>query len=184
MEVEYKDWKLQLENQLNKVCRVYTYHRFLSPTLFSILQDGEALFKLLPLDVPLEAEIEIDGQDIGKIRTLEKAPATEEDFPNGTLVTVKLNAFPFQKHGTLKGFVRTLSEDAFEKETPAGIQATYRARVHLVEPINLKKVGKDFRLMPGMTTIAEIKVGKRRVIHYFLYPLFRYMDEAFREPSG
>jgi HlyD family secretion protein len=36
--------------------------------------------------------------------------------------------------------------------------------------------------MPGMTATAEIKVGKRRVIQYFLYPLIRYMDEWGREP--
>lgn len=149
----------------------------------SILKEGEAFCKLLPVDAPLEAEVEIDGKDIGRIRTLPQAPE-DDKFPSGTRVTVKLNAFPFQKHGTLTGFVKTLSEDVFEKETQAGISATYRGRIQLINPIKLDKVREDFRLMPGMTTIAEIKVGKRRVIHYFLYPIFRYMDEAFREPAG
>ena len=149
----------------------------------SVLKEGEALCKLLPLDVALEAEVEIDGKDIAKIRTLTAAPE-DDKFPSGTRVTVKLNAFPFQKHGTLTGFVKTVSEDVFEKETASGVSATYRGRIQLMDPIKLDKVSKDFRLMPGMTTIAEIKVGKRRVIHYFLYPIFRYMDEAFREPAG
>jgi HlyD family secretion protein len=55
--------------------------------------------------------------------------------------------------------------------------------VELINPDGLKKVGKNFRLMPGMTVTAEIKVGKRRVIQYFLYPLLRYMDNWGREPT-
>ena len=30
---------------------------------------------------------------------------------------------------------------------------------------------------------AEIKVGRRKVIEYFLYPLLRYMDRSIREPT-
>ena len=39
-----------------------------------------------------------------------------------------------------------------------------------------------FRLMPGMKVRAEIKVGKRSVISYFLYPVIRALDESLREP--
>jgi HlyD family secretion protein len=35
---------------------------------------------------------------------------------------------------------------------------------------------------PGMTLTAEMKVGSRRVISYFLYPLLRGLDESIREP--
>ncbi len=150
----------------------------------SVLQAGEPLFKLIPIDVPLEAEVEIEGRDIAKIKTLANPPASMDDFPNGTKVTLKLNAFPFQRHDTLTGYVRTISEGAFEKQTAGGVTtiATFKARIHLMEPIELKNVGKDFRLMPGMTVVAEIKVGRRRVIQYFLYPLLRYLDESLREP--
>ena len=46
----------------------------------------------------------------------------------------------------------------------------------------LDDVPDNFRLMPGMTTTAEIKVGRRRVIEYVLYPLLRYQSESIREP--
>jgi HlyD family secretion protein len=36
--------------------------------------------------------------------------------------------------------------------------------------------------MPGMKVRAEIKVGKRSVISYFLYPIIRVFDESLREP--
>jgi HlyD family secretion protein len=36
-------------------------------------------------------------------------------------------------------------------------------------------------LLPGMTATAEIVVGQRTVLSYFLYPLIRVVDEAIRE---
>jgi len=30
----------------------------------------------------------------------------------------------------------------------------------------------------GMSVTAEIKVGKRRVIEFFIYPLIKYLDEG------
>lgn len=150
----------------------------------SVLQKGEPLFKLIPIDVPLEAEVEIAGRDVAKLRVLDQAPADGE-FPNGSKVTVKLSAFDYQDHGTLSGYVRTISEGVFEKDSgssPVQPAATFKARIKLLEPITLKNLPEDFRLMPGMSATAEIKVGKRRVIHYFLYPILRYLDEGFREP--
>lgn len=151
----------------------------------SVLQKGEAVFKLIPIDVPLEAEIEISGRDVAKLRTLTSAPSDGE-FPNGSKVTVKLGAFDYQDHGTLTGFVRTVSEGVYESPDQQGAAraqaANFKARIKIMEPAMLENVPSDFRLMPGMSATAEIKVGRRRVIHYFLYPLLRYLDEGFREP--
>ena len=38
------------------------------------------------------------------------------------------------------------------------------------------------RLLPGMAVTAELKVGQRRVISYFLYPILKGLDTAIREP--
>ena len=155
----------------------------------SVVKAGEPLFRLMPLDVPLEMEIEIAGRDIGRVRAVEKMPSDEEmkdfEFPQGSEVTVKINAFNYQKHGFLNGVVRTISEGSFEKQgdqQQAGAVANYRGRVELLQPVHLDNVPDDFRLMPGMTASAEIRVGKRKVIEYFLYPLLRYLDSGLREP--
>ena len=150
----------------------------------SVLQKGEALFKLIPVDVPLEAEIEISGKDVAKIRVLANDPGDGE-MPNGSKVTLKLGAFDYQDHGTLSGYVRTVSEGVYEtndQNNPGAKSANFKARIKIMGPATLENVPSDFRLMPGMSTTAEIKVGRRRVIHYFLYPLLRYLDEGFREP--
>ncbi|MFK7769521.1 MAG: hypothetical protein AB8B55_20075, partial [Mariniblastus sp.] len=118
------------------------------------------------------------------IKSATETEIAEENLPKGSDVRVKLASFPYQKHGTLDGIVRTISEGSFEKQAPGGGATgitTYKARISIPNPGQLEHVRKDFRLMPGMTTTCEIKVGKRKVIEYFLYPLIRYM-EAIREP--
>ena len=59
-------------------------------------------------------------------------------------------------------------------------QTYYRARVRIDE--GLQKKPKKFRLIPGMVTQVEIKVGRRRVIEYVIHPLIKMFDEAAREP--
>jgi HlyD family secretion protein len=46
----------------------------------------------------------------------------------------------------------------------------------------LRDVPRDFRLIPGMTTTAEIVIGKRTIISYLLDPIVRLFDESLREP--
>ncbi len=161
----------------------------------SVLRPDEPLFRLVPIDVPLEVEVEVAGRDISKIRaasTEQMAEAMkafnddrEPELPEGSRVSVKLASFPFQKHGTLEGVVRTISEGSFEKNAANGASTgvtMYKARIRLEDSVMLDDVPDNFRLMPGMTTTAEIKVGRRRVIEYFLYPLLRYQSESIREP--
>jgi HlyD family secretion protein len=150
----------------------------------SVLGEGEALFKLIPLDVPLEAEVEISGRDVARIRAFD-AESDKEEIPNGSSVKLKLAAYDYQDHGTLSGTVRTISEGVFEDPNAArigGPDSHFKARIKLKEPAVLRDVPPHFRLMPGMSTTAEIKVGKRKVIQYFLYPILRYLDEGLREP--
>jgi hemolysin D len=134
----------------------------------SILKDAEPLFVLVPLDAILEAEVEVGPSDVGEIRV-------------GDAARIKLDAYPFQKHGTVKGKVISVSADTFSRQSALGGQAYYYiARVSL-EDIRLVKLPNPTRLIPGMTLTGEIVTGKRTVISYFLYPVIRVLDESFRE---
>nr|WP_237050463.1 HlyD family type I secretion periplasmic adaptor subunit [Microvirga ossetica] len=138
----------------------------------SVVRQAEPLFTLVPLNVPMEAEVFIEPKDIGHIS------------PNYT-ARIKLDAFPFQKHGTVSGLVRTISQDSFPSDTrQSGAQSSdrlfYRARLSL-DDTNLRNLPDSFRLLPGMAVQAEIQVGRRTVISYFLYPLLRGLDESIRE---
>jgi len=137
----------------------------------SVVQAAEKMFTLVPLGDTLEAEVSIDSIDIGYIKT-------------GDSAHLKLDAFPFQKHGALKGKVRTLSEDAFKREAglnPNASSAYYMSRITLGTEM-LRNMPDKTRLLPGMTLSAEIVVGKRSVMSYLLWPMMKAMDEAIREP--
>ncbi len=130
---------------------------------------GESLFKLVPVNAFLEAEVEIPARDIGLIKL-------------GNVARVKLDAFPYQKHGVLGGTLTTISEGAFQKGEPPSTVTMYRARVRLGSIDQLKNMPAKHRLLPGMVVAAEIRVGDRRVIEYFLYPILRGLDSSIREP--
>ena len=137
----------------------------------SIVKEAEQMFTLVPLSSQLEAEVKIDSIDIGYIK-------------NGDIAHLKLDAFPFQKHGTLEAKIRTISEDAFRRDTAAlaaGTQTYYISRVAFGDA-QLRNLPDKFRLLPGMTVTAEIVVGKRSVLSYLLWPLTKALNESIREP--
>ena len=141
-------------------------------TVGSVAREAETLFVLAPRDAPLQAEVNVEGRDIGQVQV-------------GQRVRVKLDAFPFQKYGTASGAVRVISQDAFapdaktegdrEKRAPY-----YRILVDLTDT-RLKLPDERAALLPGMGVTAELKVGQRSVMSYFLYPLLRGLDESIRE---
>jgi HlyD family secretion protein len=140
-------------------------------SIASVVQPAEPLITLVPLNVLLEAEVTVAGNDIGHLAT-------------GDLARIKFDAFPFQEHGTVEGKVTSISENSFVKEAGADAQggATfYKVRIALGDK-QLRQVSDTFRLLPGMTVSAEIHAGERSIISYFLYPLIRGLDESLREP--
>jgi hemolysin D len=153
----------------------------------AMTEPGEPLFRLVPIGVPMEVEVEIQGKDIALLSVVESGSIADgQTLPKGSDARIKLSSFPYQKHGTLDGILRTISEGSFEKKSPNGAatgMTTYKARIAIVDPGQLNELPDNFRLMPGMTATAEIKVGRRKVIEYFLYPLLRYMDRSIREPT-
>jgi len=133
----------------------------------SVIQTAEAMFTIVPADVPMEMEADIQPKDVGLIQV-------------GDFVRIKLDALPFQKHGSIEGRVRLISEDAVHIDGNTS-QTVYRSRIEIVSK-NLREVPGSFRLTPGLTGSADITVGKRKIITYFIYPLIRAFDTSFHEP--
>jgi len=139
----------------------------------SVVREAEPVVTLVPLDVPLEAEVSVNARDIGQV-------AVDD------LARIKFDAYPFQKFGTADGTIRTVSRDAFTPDGKADTQGAaaspfFKARVLLDSSTFQTKEGAK-QLLPGMTVSAEIKVGTRSVISYFLYPLLRGLDDSLKEP--
>ena len=137
----------------------------------SIVQGAQTFFTLVPLNTKLEAEVQINSMDVGYIKP-------------GAKVHLKLDAFPFQRHGMLEGRVRTISEDAFKRDSNAkgALDAYYVARID-IESNQLRNMIDSSRLLPGMTLSAEVVVGKHSIISYLAWPLTKGLDEAIREPK-
>ncbi len=142
-------------------------------TIGSVAKDAETLFVLVPRDVPLQAEVNIEGRDVGQVAV-------------GQAVRIKFEAFPFQKYGTATGAVRVISQDSFSPDPKAPEGAShakapyYRVLVDLIDT-QLRLPKDRVQFIPGMAVTAELKVGRRSVISYFLYPLLRGLDESIRE---
>ncbi len=140
----------------------------------SAVREAETLVTLVPVSGKLEVDAMVRAGDIGKVKV-------------GDSVRIKITAFPFQTHGTLEGTVRVLSEDAFtsrpgeegDRSAPGG--AYYRARIAFDDA---KNAGSRLpgKLIPGMETECEIRVGSRRIIEYLTHPIIKSLDESIREP--
>jgi hemolysin D len=129
----------------------------------------DPLFTLVPLDAPVEADVNVSARDIGFIKI-------------GDPVQLKLDAYRFMQHGTAKGVIKTLSEGSFttdDNNTP--VEPYFKARVTIKE-VHLRNVPPDFRLIPGMTLAGDILVGRRTILSYLVEGGLRTGSEAMREP--
>ena len=139
----------------------------------SVLQEAEPLVTMVPTGTPLIAEVMINSADVGYTKIGDEAE-------------IKVDAFPYQRHGLLEGRLRAVGEDSVLTNAPAvaAVPAggvVHRSQVELTGT-GLRDLPEGTRLIPGMTLTAEIKVGSRSVISYFIYPLMRGFDESIREP--
>jgi HlyD family secretion protein len=144
----------------------------------SIVGAGEALVTIAPSSSRLVADITINSGDIGYIHA-------------GENVVLKVDAFPYQRHGLLNGKLLFVTEQSFAtgQDPDAGSSAVgspsggaaHRGRVELTNT-DLRNLPPGAGLIPGMTLSAEIKVGSRRAITFFVYPLVKGFGESLREP--
>jgi HlyD family type I secretion membrane fusion protein len=129
----------------------------------------EPLFTLVPLDAPLEADVNIKAEDIGFIKV-------------GDTVRLKLDAYLFVRHGTATGVIKTVSEGSFiVDENNVPVDPYFKARV-VIKDVHLRNVPRDFRLIPGMTLAGDIMVGRRTILSYLVEGALRTGSEAMREP--
>lgn len=127
----------------------------------SVVKEAEPMVTLVPLDTPLKAEVEIADRDIGYVRV-------------GQPANIKVDAFPFQKHGILAATLDTISADAFVKERGTD-PVVYRARLLLASQTLADPAS---RLLPGATIQSEIVVGHRSILSYALYPLLKSLENG------
>lgn len=142
-----------------------------SVSVGSVVESAERIFTLVPLNAPLEVEANISGDDQGFVKP-------------GDLVRIKLDAYPFIRHGTAGGRTRIISEDSFTEGENNSSSGTwyFRAHIDINDLSTLRGLPDDFRLIPGMPLTADIVVGQRSVISYLLSRFQEASEEGMREP--
>jgi hemolysin D len=157
-------------------------------TVGQVVTPAQSLVTIVPDGTPLIVEATVTNQDIGYVKV-------------GQPVEVKVDTFPFQKYGALKGTLIWVSPDAEEKEaaskdsdtrsgrptadvshsTGENPNAGYLYKVHVKTDGARFVVGHELRpVQSGMTVQADIVTDKRRVIEFLLSPVVKYLDEGLK----
>lgn len=147
-------------------------------TAGTVAAPGTILMTLVPQGEPLVAEVWVNNDDVGFVRS-------------GQPVKVKLSTFQFQKYGMVDGSVRQISADASENQS-AGTASVEIGRNRTAMPLTYKTIvdmgsqelvaqGVRYALTPGMQVAAEIHLGTRTVLEYLLSPVTKAFHEAGRE---
>jgi HlyD family secretion protein len=143
----------------------------------SVMQSGELLMQLVPIDAPFMVQADIQGTDSGYVHP-------------GDKVNVKFDTLPFLQYGQAEGIVQTISPDSFDPQDSAtgapdvpGASSTlyYRATISL-EELNLHNTPPGFRLVPGMPLDADVRVGTRTILGYFTRRILPVAYQSLHEP--
>lgn len=136
----------------------------------SVVEAAKKIFTLVPIGGGLQVEVEVSGSDQGFVDV-------------GQPVVLKFDAWPYTRHGSGRGVVRSVSADSFRQQTAQGGAgpAIYLAHVDIVDA-QLRGVPADFRLVPGMPVTADVAVGSRTPLGYVLDKVVPLLTEGFREP--
>ena len=126
-----------------------------------VVNPNDNLISIVPSDAPLIIKANVLNKDIGFLKL-------------GQEVAVKIDTFSFQKYGLLYGNIIEISKDAIEDEK---LGLIYEIKIK-PKILDIKVEGEIRQLEIGMSVIAEVKTGKRRVIELFIYPIIKYMDEG------
>ena len=132
-------------------------------TIGGVVTPAEKIMTIVPKNAEKQIKAKVLNQDAGFVA-------------EGMPVSIKVDTYNFQKYGILNGVVTNVSPNSVEEERMGPVYEVY------IKPENttLLVEGKEQSIKYGMTTTNEIKIGKRRIIEFFIYPLIKYMDESIK----
>ncbi|OPY67509.1 MAG: Hemolysin secretion protein D, chromosomal [Syntrophorhabdus sp. PtaU1.Bin050] len=132
-------------------------------TIGGVVTPAQKLMTIVPFNTPLILKVSVLNKDIGFVK--DKMPAS-----------IKIDTFDFQKYGILNGTIRSISRHSTDDEK---LGPVYEVFINPIETTFLVE-GRHVPITSGMSLTAEIKVGKRRIIEFFVYPLIKYLDEGIK----
>ncbi len=140
-------------------------------TIGGVIAPATDIMEIVPLEDQLLIEVKIQPKDVAFLRP-------------GLDAMVKVSAYDYSIYGGLSGKLEQISPDTLRDEhsnaAKAGISDVYYKVIIRTNSATLKRGGKEFAIIPGMTTSNQIKTGKKTILEYLLKPVFK-AREAFRE---
>lgn len=133
-------------------------------TVGGVIQPGEPILELTPVNVPVQVQAEIPPKDIAFMEM-------------GQSVSIKLTAYDFSRFGGLDGEIDFIGSDALERQDGTRY---FLIRAETEQPF-LESEGERYPISPGMAANMDILISKRTVLEYLMEPVFRLKDRAFRE---
>ncbi len=133
-------------------------------TLGAVVQPGQALAEIVPLDEALLVEARVRPKDVAFVHAGQKA-------------TVKLTAYDYMIYGSLEGKVERVSPDTIKDEKG---EPFYQVMVRTLKT-HLGTDQKPLPVIPGLVATVDIQTGSKTVLSYIAKPILRARHEAFRE---
>ncbi len=138
----------------------FRYH-----TVGGVIRSGEAVLEIVPLLERLVIDARLQPADRGFINL-------------GMDADIKVTAYDFVRHGSLPGRVSHIAPDtSFDENT-----GPYYRVVLTTQRSYLGDDPAVMQITPGMTALAEVKVGTQSVLNALIRPVLKTGAEAFREP--
>lgn len=133
-------------------------------TLGAVVQPGQEIVEIVPLDDGLLIEVSIRPQDVAFVKPGESA-------------SVKLTAYDYLIYGALKGTVIRIGADTI---ADASGEQFYRVVVR-TEKNYLGDDSTKLNIIPGMVASVDLQTGTNTVLSYLLKPILRAKGTALRE---
>lgn len=133
-------------------------------TVGGVVQPGQEIMSIVPIEDTLVIEAQIRPQDIGFIR------------PDQTAM-VKITAYDFSIYGGLNARIENISADTITDQQG---NAFFKVRLRTNQAF-LGTAERPLPIIPGMQASVEILTGRKTVLEYLLHPILRARDTALRE---
>lgn len=139
-------------------------NRLMINTVGGIIQPGEDLVEIVPVDDNLLVEAHIRPSDIAFLRP-------------GQNAMVKFTAYDFSIYGGLPATLERISADTITNEEDESFYIIYLR----TKENNIDSSKGPLEIIPGMTVTVDILTGKKTVLDYLLKPILKAKNEALRE---
>ena len=126
-----------------------------------VARSSEPILQIVPLN-KLQAEVEINSNDIGFVNT-------------GKKVDISIDSYPSTDFGVLKGQVIRIGSDALPPDPRLNKGYRFPAKITLETQSLILKNGQPLSLQPGMSVTANIKLRK---VSYLQLLLNNFQDKA------